>query len=147
MVNIWVINGPNINFLGTRCPSFYGSQTFNQLIESMQYKAAELGATLDCRQSNHEGDLIDWIQDAKDKATGLIINAGGLSHNSISIHDALEMLEIPKIEVHITNIYAREEFRQKSLISPAVHAMIAGFGQKGYILALEHIVTLIKAHN
>lgn len=147
MSRVWVLNGPNLNLLGIRSPSVYESQTYDQLINGIKKRSLELELIVQCYQSNHEGDLIDWIQQAHDNADGIIINAGGLTHTSVSIRDALEILKIPKIEVHISNIYAREFFRHESLISPVVHGMIAGFGQKGYILALEHIKSLIKANN
>ncbi|AIK96986.1 type II 3-dehydroquinate dehydratase [Candidatus Odyssella acanthamoebae] len=147
MHKIWVINGPNLNLLGQRNLDHYEGQTFDELTQLLHTKAKEMDLIVECRQSNHEGDLVDWIQAAKSQVEGIIINAGGLTHTSVSIHDALEILECPKIEVHISNIYAREEFRRKSLVSPVVNGMIAGFGQKGYILALEHIKTLIKANN
>jgi 3-dehydroquinate dehydratase-2 len=147
MHKVWVINGPNLNLLGQRNLEHYGSQSYDQLIQALQDKAKALNLAIECHQSNHEGDLVDWIQAAKSQVKGLIINAGGLTHTSVSIHDALDNLDCPKIEVHISNIYSREEFRRKSLVSPVVNGMIAGFGQKGYILALEHIKTLIKANN
>lgn len=145
MFNVWVINGPNINMLGTRQPHIYGELTLDCLVAALHNKAQDLKLTVECRQSNHEGQLIDWLQQAADQAQAIIINAGGLTHTSVSLHDTLENLTIPKVEVHISNIYAREEFRHKSLISPVVNAVIAGCGQKGYILALEYIHTLIQA--
>ncbi len=147
MPKVWVINGPNLNLLGQRKRDHYEVQTYQELVQSLQSKAAQMDLTVECYQSNHEGDLIDWIQAAQYQVDGVIINAGGLTHTSISLHDALETLKCPKIEVHISNIYTREKFRHKSLVSPVVNGMIAGFGQKGYILALEHIKTLIKANN
>lgn len=143
MPKVWILNGPNLNMLGQRSTDLYGVNSYADLCKSLQDNATDLGIDLDCLHSNHEGDLIDWIQQAAMQVDGLIINAGGLTHTSVSVRDALEFLEIPKIEVHITNIYAREDFRRASLLAPVVNAMIAGFGQKGYILALEHIKTLI----
>jgi 3-dehydroquinate dehydratase-2 len=146
MPKIWVINGPNLNLLGQR-GNLYGDNSYNQLVKTLTDYAASSGVELICLQSNSEGQLIDWVQDARHKADGLIINAGGYSHTSVALHDALELLDKQKIEVHITNIYNRESFRQKSLISLVVNAVIAGFGQKGYILALEHMITTLKAQN
>lgn len=146
MFKIWVINGPNLNLVGQR-GSLYGDNSYDQLVQTLSDYAASSGVNLTCLQSNSEGQLIDWIQDARHKADGLIINAGGYTHTSVALHDALELLDKQKIEVHITNIYNRESFRQKSLISMVVNAVIAGFGQKGYILALEHMITTLKAQN
>lgn len=146
MLNIWVINGPNLNLVGQR-GSLYGDNSYDQLVQTLNDYAASSGVNLTCLQSNSEGQLIDWIQDARHKVDGLIINAGGYTHTSVALHDALELLDKQKIEVHITNIYNRESFRQKSLISMVVNAVIAGFGQKGYILALEHMITTLKAQN
>ena len=146
MFKIWVINGPNLNLVGQR-GSLYGDKSYDQLVQTLSDYAASSGVNLTCLQSNSEGQLIDWIQDARHKADGLIINAGGYTHTSVALHDALELLDKQKIEVHITNIYNRESFRQKSLISMVVNAVIAGFGQKGYILALEHMITTLKAQN
>lgn len=146
MFKIWLINGPNLNMLGARGEQ-YGQDTYDDLIHNLTDHAVGQNTQLTAFQSNHEGDLIDLIQQARTEADGLIINAGGYTHTSVSLHDALELLDKPKIEVHITNIYSRDVFRQKSLISPVVNAVIAGFGQKGYILALDHMITMLKAHN
>ena len=146
MFKIWLINGPNLNMLGARGGQ-YGQGTYDDLVHNITNHAVGQDIQLIPFQSNHEGDLIDLIQQARIDADGLIINAGGYTHTSVSLHDALELLDKPKIEVHITNIYSRDVFRQKSLISPVVNAVIAGFGQKGYFLALDHMITMLKAHN
>jgi len=136
---VFVLNGPNLNQLGARNPEVYGAQTLEDIKKALTEKAASLGLTIDFRQSNQEGDLVDWCQEAGKKASGLIINAGGYTHTSIAIRDALEPLTIPVIEVHLSNIYAREEFRRHSLLSAHAAGVIAGFGAKGYHFALEEI--------
>ncbi len=146
MFRIWVINGPNLNLIGER-GKIYGDNNYEQLTQILAKIAESTAVQLTCLQSNSEGQLIDWIQAARHQADGIILNAGGYTHTSVALHDALDLLDKPKIEVHITNIYARENFRQKSLLSPVVNAVIAGFGQKGYILALEHMITTLKAQD
>ncbi len=146
MFKIWVINGPNLNLIGER-GKIYGDDNYEQLTQTLAKIAESIAVQLTCLQSNSEGQLIDWIQAARHEADGIILNAGGYTHTSVALHDALDLLDKPKIEVHITNIYARESFRQKSLLSPVVNAVIAGFGQKGYILALEHMITTLKAQD
>ncbi len=146
MFRIWVINGPNLNLIGER-GKIYGDNNYEQLTQILAKIAESTAVQLTCLQSNSEGQLIDWIQAARHEADGIILNAGGYTHTSVALHDALDLLDKPKIEVHITNIYARENFRQKSLLSPVVNAVIAGFGQKGYILALEHMITTLKAQD
>lgn len=146
MPSIWIVNGPNLNLLGKR-DSIYGHQTYDELVNDLELHATQNEVQINCFQTNHEGEIIDLLHKAHANSAGIIINAGGYTHTSVSIHDALESLEKPKIEVHITNIYSREVFRQKSLISPVVNAVIAGFGQKGYILALDHMITMLKAQN
>ncbi|MBX3486728.1 MAG: type II 3-dehydroquinate dehydratase [Candidatus Paracaedibacteraceae bacterium] len=146
MFKIWVLNGPNLNLIGER-GKIYGDDNYEQLTQTLAKIAESIAVQLTCLQSNSEGQLIDWIQAARHEADGIILNAGGYTHTSVALHDALDLLDKPKIEVHITNIYARESFRQKSLLSPVVNAVIAGFGQKGYILALEHMITTLKAQD
>ncbi len=146
MFKIWVINGPNLNLIGER-GKIYGDDNYEQLTQTLAKIAESIAVQLTCLQSNSEGQLIDWIQAARHEADGIILNAGGYTHTSVALHDALDLLDKPKIEVHITNIYVRESFRQKSLLSPVVNAVIAGFGQKGYILALEHMITTLKAQD
>lgn len=134
---VYVLNGPNLNRLGSRERTVYGRATLRQIENSLSKKAKALGLAIVCRQSNHEGDLIDWIQEAGKKASALVINPGGYSHTSVAIRDALAGLSIPAIEVHISNIHAREKFRRTSLMSPVVAGVIAGLGARGYELALE----------
>ena len=136
---VYVLNGPNLNRLGAREVAVYGKTTLAEIEKSLANLAQALRLSLVCRQSNHEGDLIDWIQEADKKASALILNPGGYSHTSVAIRDALAALSIPAVEVHLTNIFAREKFRQTSLMSPVVSGVIAGLGPKGYELALEAV--------
>jgi 3-dehydroquinate dehydratase-2 len=134
---IYVLNGPNLNLLGSREPEVYGRETLDDVRARCEKKAAALGLAVDFRQSNHEGDLVAWIQEARDGASGLIVNAGALTHSSIAMLDALLACSIPAVEVHLSNIYAREPFRHQSYISRAAKGVICGFGPKGYELAIE----------
>lgn len=134
---VFVLNGPNLNLLGTRQPEVYGTATLEEIQTALEFQAEKLGFEIDFRQSNHEGELIDWCQEAGGAAAGVIINAGGYTHTSVALRDALAALTIPVIEVHLSNIYAREDFRQKSLISGVSRASICGFGREGYHFALE----------
>lgn len=134
---VFVLNGPNLNLLGARQPEIYGADTLKDIEKALKAQAKSLGLALEFRQSNHEGELVDWCQEAAREAAGVIINAGGYSHTSVAIRDALEALEIPVVEVHLSNIYAREDFRHTSLISAVAAATICGFGAQGYHFALE----------
>ena len=140
---IIIINGPNLNLLGEREQSQYGSKTFNELEKECLNKSKEIGLTTDFVQSNIEGEIVNLIQSSRSKYSGLIINAAGYTHTSVSILDALLVLKIPIIELHITNIYNREDFRHKSLISKAATGIICGFGEDGYVLAIEAMIKLI----
>ena len=141
---IYCLNGPNLNLLGEREPAVYGKGTLADLEKLTQDAAEEADAKLIFRQSNHEGELVDWIQEARRQAGGLIINAGGYTHTSVAIHDALKVLTIPVVEVHLSNPGNREEFRHKSLVSPAASGVIAGFGPLGYRLAIEAVAALAE---
>jgi 3-dehydroquinate dehydratase-2 len=141
-LTIYLLNGPNLNLLGEREPAIYGKGTLADLEKMSQDAAASLGATVVFRQSNQEGELVDWIQEARRQAGGLIINAGGYTHTSVAIHDALKVLTIPVVEVHLSNPGVREEFRHKSLVSPAASGVIAGFGPLGYRLAIQAVAAL-----
>jgi len=141
---IIIINGPNLNLLGEREQSQYGSTTFEKLKENCLKKSNEIGIELDFAQSNIEGELVNLIQDSRKKHDGMIINAAGFTHTSVAIRDALDLFKKPIIELHISNIYKREEFRQKSLISDIVTGGIFGLGVEGYILA---IISLQKILN
>ena len=134
--NILIINGPNLNLLGEREQSQYGSITFNELKKKCLKKSKELNINLDFTQSNIEGEIVNLIQESRDKHDGIIINAAGFTHTSVAIRDALSIFKKPIIELHISNIYKREEFRQKSLISDVVTGGIFGIGANGYILAI-----------
>ena len=141
---IIIINGPNLNLLGEREQSQYGSTTFKQLKENCIKKSNEIGIELEFTQSNVEGELVNLIQDAKKKYDGMIINAAGFTHTSVAIRDALDLFKKPIIELHISNIYKREEFRHKSLISDVATGGIFGLGVEGYILAIISIEKILK---
>ena len=144
---IIIINGPNLNLLGEREQSQYGSTTFKQLKENCIKKSIEIDIELEFAQSNIEGELVDLIQDARKKYDGMIINAAGFTHTSVAIRDALDLLKKPIIELHISNIYKREEFRHKSLISDIATGGIFGLGVGGYILAIISIEKILKNEN
>jgi 3-dehydroquinate dehydratase-2 len=134
---ILIINGPNLNMLGTRQPEIYGDETLSDVEERLEALAESIGLDVEFFQSNHEGEIVTRIQQARQGYEGVIINAGGYTHTSVAIHDAIKMVGVPVIEVHISNIYAREQFRHHSLISPVASGIIAGLGTKGYELALK----------
>ena len=144
---IIIINGPNLNLLGEREQSQYGSTTFKELKENCLIKSNEIGIELEFTQSNIEGELVNLIQDSRKKYDGMIINAAGFTHTSVAIRDALELFKKPIIELHISNIYKREEFRHKSLISDIVTGGIFGLGVEGYILAIISIQKILKNEN
>lgn len=134
---VFILNGPNLNLLGVREPSVYGSATLSDVEARCRAVGESLGLTIDFRQSNHEGTLIDWIQEARGSAAGLVLNAGGLSHTSVAIHDALRAAAVPVVEVHLSNIHARESFRHHSYVSSAAQGVIVGLGVDGYEFALH----------
>jgi 3-dehydroquinate dehydratase-2 len=143
---IYVLNGPNLNLLGSREPHIYGRATLADVEKRCRATADLLGFKIEFRQSNHEGELIDWIQQARaEKAAGLVINPGGYSHTSVAILDALTAMEAPVVEVHITNIYARDAFRRHSYVSQTARAVICGFGIDGYALAITGLAAVIDA--
>ncbi|MFK5996486.1 MAG: type II 3-dehydroquinate dehydratase [Rhodobacterales bacterium] len=144
MLNILILNGPNLNLLGTRQPEVYGTTTLADIEAMCRDKAAELGVTVDCRQSNHEGDLIDWIHAARGTFDGIIINAGAYTHTSIAIMDAVSSVEIPTLELHLSDITAREDFRRVSYIGKVAFDTIMGHGAAGYPMAVERMVTKLK---
>lgn len=138
---IYVLNGPNLNLLGSREPEIYGRETLEDVRARCEKKAAALGLSVDFRQSNHEGELVAWIQEARSDAAGVIVNAGALTHTSIAMLDALLACEIPVVEVHLSNIFTREPFRHHSYISRAAKGVICGFGPQGYEFAIEALAT------
>jgi 3-dehydroquinate dehydratase-2 len=134
---VLVIHGPNLNMLGTREPDIYGHQTLEEIDAALQAHADRLGLHIETFQSNHEGNIVDKIQQAHDSFHGIIINPAAYTHTSIAIRDALSLLNIPVVEVHLSNIYNRESFRRTSMISAVVTAQISGLGSQGYLLALD----------
>ena len=143
-MKILVINGPNLNMLGSRKPEIYGTKTLAEINSLLQKRAGELGVELESYQSNHEGYLIDFIQKKAKKATGIIINPGALTHYGLSLRDALEDSTLPVIEVHLSDIQHREEFRKNSVIAPIARKQISGQGWQGYIIALETLTALLS---
>jgi 3-dehydroquinate dehydratase II len=145
---IYVLNGPNLNLLGSREPHIYGRATLADVEKRCRAAAKEHGLALEFRQSNHEGELIDWIHEARaEKAAGIVINPGGYSHTSVAILDALSAMAAPVVEVHITNIHAREPFRRHSYVSQAARAVICGFGVDGYALAINGLAAMIDVRD
>jgi len=138
-----VLNGPNLNMLGSREPALYGAATLDDLEALCAETAQALDLAIDFRQTNHEGELITWVQECRDRARGIIINPGGYSHTSIALMDALLAVEIPVVEVHLTNIHAREEFRRHSYVSRVANGVICGLGIRGYGLALTAIAEML----
>ncbi len=145
--NITIINGPNLNLLGEREADKYGKSTLKEVEKICLNFAKKNDFDLFFYQSNIEGEIVEKIQKLRNNANGLIINAGGYTHTSVAIHDALKILKIPSIELHITNIYNREDFRQKSLISKVVSGIICGFGINGYIMSLKAMIEILKNEN
>jgi 3-dehydroquinate dehydratase-2 len=143
---VYVLNGPNLNLLGTREPEIYGHATLADVEKLCTDTAAGFGLTAVVRQSNHEGELIDWIHEARTaKAAGIVINAGGYTHTSIALHDALVGVQLPAVEVHVSNVYARDSFRHHSFIAKAAFASLCGFGIDGYRLAIAGLAARIGA--
>jgi 3-dehydroquinate dehydratase II len=145
MKPIYVLNGPNLNLLGQREPGIYGLDTIADLQQRCEAKAKALGHAIVFRQTNTEGEMIDWVHEAQDKASGIIINGAAYTHTSVALHDALKAVGLPTIEVHLSNIYKREPFRHHSYISPVAHGVICGFGGASYELALEGLSTILKS--
>jgi 3-dehydroquinate dehydratase-2 len=142
---VFILNGPNLNLLGVREPATYGYDTLADVEQRCLARAQALDLAIDFRQTNHEGQLVDWIQEARGSADGIILNAGALTHTSVAVLDALNAAEVPVIEVHLSNIFRRERFRHHSYVSLAANGGIFGLGPQGYELALEAIASLIDA--
>ena len=141
-MKILILNGPNLNLLGTREPAVYGSATLADVERLIRDRAARLAVEVDFRQSNHEGQLIDWLHQARGNFDVLILNAGAFTHTSVALRDAIAGVGLPAIEVHLSNVHAREEFRHKSMIAAVCKGVIAGFGPNSYVLALEAAVNI-----
>jgi len=144
---VFILNGPNLNLLGVRDPSIYGRDTLGDIEERCTARAAALSLELDFRQTNHEGQLVDWIQEARESADGIVLNAGALTHTSVALLDALSAAGLPVIEVHLSNIFRRESFRHHSYVSLAANGVICGLGAQGYELALDAIAGLIEGES
>ena len=145
MPTVLVLNGPNLNMLGARELAIYGADTLTDIAARCSARGKALGLAIDFRQSNAEGELVTWVQQARGFAAGLVINAGAYTHTSIALHDALRATDLPVIEVHLSNIYKRETFRHTSYISPVANGTICGFGGHGYELALDALAEIIKS--
>ncbi|CAD5109870.1 type II 3-dehydroquinate dehydratase [Zestomonas carbonaria] len=143
--SLLVLNGPNLNLLGTREPATYGHETLADIETLCQRTAAEHDLAVEFRQTNHEGELIDWIHQARGRHAGILINPAAWTHTSVAIRDALAAVELPVIEVHLSNVHKREAFRHHSFVSPVAIGVLAGFGSNGYRLAIEHFAHLLKA--
>ena len=140
---IYVLNGPNLNLIGVREPSIYGTETLEDIRRRTEARAQALGLAIDFRQSNMEGELVTWIQEARERADGIVLNAGAYTHTSIAILDALNAAGRPVIELHLSNIFRREPFRHTSYVTPAAQGLICGLGPKGYELAIEAMADLL----
>ncbi|PHZ83778.1 type II 3-dehydroquinate dehydratase [Paremcibacter congregatus] len=142
--NILVLNGPNLNMLGSREPEIYGTETLADIKDILVNRASDYDCVIDFRQSNSEGELVSWIQEARGTASAIILNAGAYTHTSIALLDALQTAELPVIEVHLSNVFKREKFRHTSYISPAAVGVICGFGAKSYCLALDALQDILS---
>ncbi|MEZ5994557.1 MAG: type II 3-dehydroquinate dehydratase [Hyphomonadaceae bacterium] len=141
---LYVLNGPNLNLLGTREPDIYGHASLADIEKACAERARQLGRTIVFRQSNIEGELVDWLQEARDKAAAIVLNAGAYTHTSVALHDAIRAIGVPVIETHLSNPAAREDFRHVSLVGKAAKGVIAGFGPTSYLLAVEAAALLAQ---
>ena len=142
--SIFILNGPNLNLLGSRDPAVYGAETLDDIRARVDTHAARRGVGVELRQTNHEGELIDWVHEAGRTASGIVINPGGLTHTSVALMDALDAVDLPVIEVHLSNIFAREPFRHQSYVSRVARGVISGLGGLGYVLAIDALVGLAE---
>jgi 3-dehydroquinate dehydratase-2 len=142
---VLVLNGPNLNLLGTREPDVYGSTTLDDIAQELSELGKDLGATVQCRQSNQEGQLIDWLHDARDAFDGVVINPGGLTHTSVSLRDGIAAAGLPTVEVHISNTHARESFRHQSVTAAVCIGSVIGFGKNSYALGLRALIDYLNA--
>jgi 3-dehydroquinate dehydratase-2 len=142
---VLVLNGPNLNLLGTREPDVYGATTLDDIAQELEALARQLGATVECRQSNQEGQLIDWLHDARDSFDGVVINPGGLTHTSVSLRDGISAAALPTVEVHISNTPARESFRHRSVTAAVCIGSVIGFGKNSYLLGLRALIDYLNA--
>jgi 3-dehydroquinate dehydratase-2 len=142
---VLVLNGPNLNLLGTREPDVYGATTLDDIAQELEALARQLGATVECRQSNQEGQLIDWLHDARDSFDGVVINPGGLTHTSVSLRDGISAAALPTVEVHISNTPARESFRHRSVTAAVCIGSVLGFGKNSYLLGLRALIDYLNA--
>lgn len=147
MKPVFVLNGPNLNMLGLREPAIYGRETLADVEARVTAHGKKLGLGIDFRQSNHEGELVTWIQEARTGASGILLNAGALTHTSIAILDALNAAELPAIEVHLSNVFRRESFRHHSYVSLAAVGVVCGFGPMSYILALDALADILASRS
>ena len=143
-MKILFLNGPNLNLLGTREPEVYGRDTLADIEKKVRDRAKQLGTEIEFRQSNVEGELVAWIQEAKGKADALVLNAAAYTHTSVALRDAISAVAIPTIEIHLSNVHAREEFRHRSVLAPVCQGLILGFGPMSYVLAVEAAVNVIS---
>ena len=146
MKPVYVLNGPNLNMLGLREPAIYGAATLADIEARCRAHAEGLGLSINFRQSNIEGELVSWIQEAREKACGIALNAGAYTYTSIALHDALKAAELPAVELHLSNVHQREDFRHHSFIAPAVNGVICGFGPESYVLAISALHSLLTAN-
>ena len=144
---VFVLNGPNLNLLGLREPAVYGSTTLADVEAEVRAAGERLGLSIVFRQSNHEGTLVDWLHEARGTAAGVVINPGAYTHTSIALHDAIKAVELPVMEVHISNIFARESFRHHSDVTPVAAGVLCGLGTHGYVLALEALARIVATRN
>ncbi len=142
---ILVLSGPNLQLLGTREPEIYGRETLDEIHRGLEHEAKTRGAEVDCRQSNHEGALLDWIAEARGRCAGILINAGAYTHTSIALRDAIKAVALPCVEVHLSNPEAREPFRRRSRLAPVCLAKVSGFGARSYALALRGLLDFLGA--